>query len=92
MAEKVPAEFLLTTLEYRAIFVDPIFSAFEKPTGIADILYHTFHDWDPTFDNINFRSIPSTANDLQVSCDLFNKRVIFAVQVNGCVLTVTNPN
>ena len=92
MSEKAAAECLFTTLEYRAIFENPIFSAFEKPTSIADILYHAFLEWNPAFDNINFRSIPSTANDLQVSCDLFNKRLTFAVQVSGCVLTVTNPN
>src|SRR5437016_5277531 len=52
MSEKVPAEFLLTTFEYRVIFADPIFAAFEKPTAIADILYHTLSEWNPTFDNI----------------------------------------
>ena len=92
MSEKVPAEFLLPTFEYRTVFVDPIFSAFEKPTGIAHVLYHALSEWNPTLDYINLRSIPSTANDLQVSCDLFSKRLTFAVQVNGCVLTVTNTN
>ena len=92
MSEKVQAEFLLTTFEYRTIFVDPIFSAFEKPTAIGDVLYHALREWGPTFDNISFRSIPSTANDLQVTCDLLNKRVTFAVHVYGCVVTMTNPN
>jgi len=92
MADKAPAEFLMSSLEYRAVFREPIFSAFETRTEIVKVLYDAFREWNVTFEDITLRSVVMTANDLQVGCDLLSKRVTFTVMLNSCTLVVTNPN
>ncbi len=92
MTAKILADIPLSVFEYRAVFQYPIFAAFEKPTVIAAALYEAFREWNVTFENITLRSAPATANELHVGCDLFNKRVVFAVMVSAASLIVTNPN
>ena len=92
MAEKTPAEIPLCVFEYRATFQDPIFAAFERPEIIAGALYHSFREWNVTFENISWKALPVNASDLQIVCDLFNKRVTFTVTLGVVSVLVTNPN
>jgi hypothetical protein len=92
MTDRPLAEFPLALFEYRAVFEQPVFAAFERPMVIADALFAAFREWNLLFENITLRSLPMTANDLQVACDLLNKRVTFTVSVGGISLLVTNPN
>lgn len=92
MAERTLAEIPLSLVEYRATFQEPIFVAFERPTLIADALYRSFREWNITFENISWKALPINANDVQIVCDLFNKRMTFTVMLGVVSLLVTNPN
>ena len=92
MGEKTLAETLLGVFEYRATFQDPIFAAFERPAIIAGALYHSFREWNVTFENISWKALPVNANDLQIVCELFNKRVTFTVMLGVVSVLVTNPS
>lgn len=92
MAEKTPAEISLCVFEYRSTFQDPIFAAFERPAIIADALYRSFREWNVTFENISWKALPVNANDLQIVCELFNRRVTFTVMLGVVNVLVTNPN
>ena len=92
MAEKTLAETPLCVFEYRATFQDPIFAAFERPAIIADALYRSFREWNVTFENISWKALPVNASDLQIVCDLFNKKVTFTVMLGVVSVLVTNPS
>jgi hypothetical protein len=92
MMERPAAEFLSSLFEYRATFEPPVFAVFERPTVIAEALYGAFREWNLALENISIRSVPMTANDLQVACDLLNKKVTFTISVGSATLQVTNPN
>lgn len=93
MSEERPlAEFVSSFIEYKVTFEAPVFTAFEQPTTIAEALHTAFHEWNPAFENLTFRSLPTSANDLQVGCDLFNKRVTFTISPGSGTLLMLNPN
>src|SRR6266571_1528309 len=92
MAERTPAEIRLSLVEYRAIFEEPIFLPFERPTLIADALYRFFRQWYVSLENISWKTLPANANEVQLTCDLFNKRMTFTVMLGVVSLLVTNPN
>ena len=92
MAERTLAEVQLSLFEYRANFQDPIFAAFERPGIIADALYRSFRQWNVGFENIIWKALPVNANEVQLVCELLNKRITFSVMLGVTSMLVTNPS
>ena len=92
MTEKTLAEIPLSVFEYRATFQEPIFAAFERPAIVAEALYRSLREWNVAFENISWKALPVNANDLQIVCELFNKRVTFTVMLGAVSVLVTNPS
>lgn len=91
MSEPKRAEVRLSFLEYRAIFRDPIFEALSGAGDIALALFHAFRPWQVGLENISWRLYPANASEVQISCELLNRKVVFSVGLGSASVFVTDP-
>jgi hypothetical protein len=92
VAEKNTAKELLSFLEYRAFYREPIFEAWDRYGAIALALFRAFREWNVGLESISVKPFPTNASEMQMSVDLLNKRFSFVVGLGAGSLFVLNPN
>jgi hypothetical protein len=87
------ADLLLSFLEYRASYREPIFQAWDRYGDLALAVFRAFQQWNISLDSIYAaKQSPANANEIQMSVDLFEKRMTFNVGLGAATLFVNNPS
>ncbi len=92
MAEKSAAEVLLSFLEYKAVYREPIFESWDRQGELASALFRAFREWNVGLENIHGRPNPSNASEIQMTVDLPNRGASFNFGLGAATLFVNNPN
>lgn len=90
--QKSKAEVLLSFLEYRSFYREPMFEAWDRQGEVALAVFRAFREWNVTLENVYApRQNPSDTGDIQMSVDLFSKRFTFTIGLGAASLFVNNP-
>ncbi|MCI0403479.1 MAG: hypothetical protein L0212_08150 [Acidobacteria bacterium] len=93
MAEKTPAQVVLSFLEYRAVFREPLFEIWGQHGSLVHAVYNSFREWNISLENVTAKeNQPANASEIQVNFSLLNGKVIFGVGIGSVSLVATNPS
>src|SRR5437660_1459173 len=91
IAEKTPAQLMLSFLEYRGFYREPILEAWAQRGALTLSLFRAFRQWNVGLENISEKQDPANASEAQITVDLFNKRASFILGIGSASLFFTNP-
>ena len=89
--EPINSKVLLSFLDYRVFYQEPVFDLWERRGAVALALFRAFRPWNVMPENINRSPNPSDSGDSLVSVELLNKRVVFNVGLSSAGVVFTNP-
>lgn len=91
-AEPTNSTHLLSFLDYRATYQEPIFDLWDRRGSVAQALFRAFRPWSVSHENINRSPNPSDNGDSLVSVEIpGKKRVSFSVGLTSAGAVFTNP-
>lgn len=92
MSDRHLATVPISFFEYRSEFAKPLLEAWPRNGAIIEAVYAALKTWGLGLQNISSRPNPGNVAELQVSFDVVQAGVLFAVGVGGTSATAGNPN
>lgn len=92
MPEKSHADVPLSFLEYKVLFKEPIFEAWDRHSAIVRATYDAFREWNIGLESISGKQQPANAGEIQFTFSLLNGRASFNVGLGFASIFVTNPS
>ena len=91
VTEKTNAELHASFLEYKAVYRDPAFVAWDQTGKLTLELFQAFREWGASLENVFGNRAPDNASEIGIAFDLLNRKATFKAGLGAATLFVTNP-
>jgi hypothetical protein len=92
MAEKIPAEVRFASLEFRAMYTEPIIHRWNGSGEIAQAVFRALREWNISLDQVSETQFAANLGQVETTFQLLQGRFIFRVGIGSTGLTVWNPS
>jgi hypothetical protein len=92
MGERYFAKVHGAFFEYSSEFAKPLIEVWPRNGAVVEAVYEALKGWSLRLQNISARQNPANVAELQVSFDVVQAGVLFAVGVGGTSASAGNPN
>ncbi len=92
MAETTHASVLLSFLDYRAVYREPVFDLDKLDNEACRAAYLAFRPWNVALENITFKEDPVNVGEIATHFAFPSGRFVFSIGVGAIGFFVTNPN
>ena len=75
-------------LEYRAVYREPVFEAWDRLGKVTHELYQAFREWGVSLEHIFGNRAPNNASEIEVTFEIFNRKATFKVGLGAAALFV----
>jgi len=91
VTEKSNAELHASFLEYKAVYRDPAFMAWDQTGKLTLELFEAFREWGVSLENVFGNRAPDNASEIGIAFELPNRKATFRAGIGAATLFVTNP-
>jgi hypothetical protein len=92
LTEKTNAKLHASFLEYRAVYRDPAFEAWDQTGKLTLELFQALRGWGASLENVFGNRAPDNASEVGIALELPTRKATFKAGLGAATLFVTNPD